>query len=75
MGAKGFVVALVVGCLDFPATARLFKDGRLQPGARIEIRITAPETIGKILRPLHDASREAPCELCDPPGRERPGRC
>jgi hypothetical protein len=54
----------------------LFKNDRLQPGARIEIRITAPETIGKILRyTIRGGKLPAKRELCDPPGRVRPGRC
>jgi Ca2+-binding RTX toxin-like protein len=57
------------------ATA-LFKNDRLRPGARIEIRITAPETIGKILRyTMRGGKLPAKRELCDPPGSARPARC
>jgi Ca2+-binding RTX toxin-like protein len=57
------------------ATA-LFKGDRLQPGARIELRITAPLTIGKVVRYTMRAGKlPAKRELCLAPGARRPGRC
>jgi hypothetical protein len=54
----------------------LFEGERLRPGAVIAIRITAPETMGKIVR-YTVRSRRPPARrvLCDPPGQSRPGRC
>ncbi len=54
----------------------LFKDDQLAPGAVIELKITAPDTMGKIVR-YTMRSRKLPAkrELCDPPGRQKPGRC
>ena len=55
---------------------KLFKGEQLLPGAVIEVRITARDTIGKIVR-YTMRSRKLPAkrELCDPPGRQKPGRC
>ena len=55
---------------------KLFKGDQLAPGAVIEIKITAPDTMGKIVR-YTMRSRKLPAkrELCDPPGRQKPGRC
>ncbi len=55
---------------------RLFRDDRLGVGARIEIRITARDTIGKIVR-YTMRSRKLPArrELCDPPGQASAKRC
>lgn len=55
---------------------KLFAGDQLAPGAVIEVRITAPDTMGKIVRYMM-RSRKLPAkrELCDPPGRQKPGRC
>jgi hypothetical protein len=55
---------------------KLFKGDQLLPGAVIQITITAPDTMGKVFR-YTMRSRKLPAkrELCDPPGRQRPGRC
>jgi hypothetical protein len=54
----------------------LFEGKRLRPGAVIAIRVTAPGTMGKIVR-YTMRSRRPPAKqtLCDPPGQSRPGRC
>jgi len=63
---------------DLPAAnaTKHFKGDQLLPGAVIEVRITARDTIGKIVR-YTMRSRKLPAkrELCDPPGRQKPGRC
>lgn len=54
----------------------LFTNDRLLPGAVIQVTVTAPDTMGKILRYTMRAGKlPAKRELCDPPGRARPGRC
>ena len=49
---------------------------RLRPGARLEVRILAPESIGKVVQ-LSIRRFEAPRQrvLCLPPGQKTPGRC
>lgn len=56
--------------------ATLFRRAELEPGAMIEIRVTARDTIGKVFR-YTMRSRRLPArrELCLTPGRSRPGRC
>jgi hypothetical protein len=58
------------------ANLRGFFRRRLRPGPTIEVRITAPNTIGKVVRyPIK--RRDAPDSrtLCLPPGVEKPQRC
>jgi hypothetical protein len=49
---------------------------RLKPGSRLEVRILAPESIGKVVQ-LSIRRFKAPRQrvLCLPPGRKTPGRC
>ena len=55
---------------------RLFKRARLPPGAVVELRLTAPGAIGKVLR-LAVRKRKPPkrSSLCLPPGASKPARC
>jgi hemolysin type calcium-binding protein len=58
------------------SATKLFKGARLAVGATVEIWITAPETMGKVVR-YTMRSRKLPArrELCLTPGRKRPQRC
>lgn len=76
------------GCLFKTKTQRVRKDTRhftlsrlarrakLRPGARLEIRVTKPATIG-VVRQFTVRTRKDPTmrELCLSPGAKRPGRC
>lgn len=54
---------------------RRFRERRLRPGTAIEVRVTAPGLIGKVLR-IRVRRRSAPSRtaLCLPPGMARPQR-
>jgi hypothetical protein len=55
--------------------SRMFRHHRLRPGTRIEVRITAPNRIGKVVRftiRRHHTPRAR--TLCLPPGGT-PQRC
>ena len=58
------------------AATQAFKGRRLGLGASVEVRITAPDRIGKVLR-YTMRSRKLPSkrELCLTPGKAKPGRC
>ena len=58
------------------AATKLLKNARLEPGAVLEVRITAPDTMGKVVR-YRMRSRALPKSknLCVPPGKKKPGRC
>jgi Putative metal-binding motif/RTX calcium-binding nonapeptide repeat (4 copies) len=58
------------------AATRLLKNAKLKPGTVLEVRITAPETIGKVVR-YRMRSHALPKikNLCLPPGKKKPGRC
>ena len=55
----------------------LFRRSRLLPGARLEVRLSAPSTIGRVA--VYAVPREGtpgkPDPLCLTPGAEKPGRC
>ena len=55
---------------------RLFKR-RLRPGVRLEVRITAPHMIGKVVRYEKIRPRQVPSSrrLCLAPGASQPSRC
>ena len=57
--------------------AKLFKGRRLKPGAVVEIRVTAPGKIGKVVRYTVRAKRKLPTSatLCLAPGAGTPGAC
>jgi hypothetical protein len=57
--------------------AKLFKGRRLKPGTVVEIRITAPGKIGKVVRYSVRAKRKLPTSatLCLPAGASTPGAC
>jgi hypothetical protein len=58
------------------AATKLFKRAQLEPGAVLEVRITAPGTMGKVVR-YRMRSRALPKRknLCLAPGKKKPGRC
>ena len=52
------------------------KGRHLSPGAVLEIRVTAPATIGKIVRyTIRRHALPQRRQLCLPPGQKKPGRC
>jgi hemolysin type calcium-binding protein len=55
---------------------KLFSGARLALGTRVEVRITARDTMGKVVR-YTMRSRKIPAKrtLCLTPGKSRPGRC
>jgi hypothetical protein len=55
---------------------KLFKKARLRRGAVIEVRVTAPDTMGTVLRYTIRAGKlPRKRELCLAPGTRRPKRC
>jgi putative metal-binding protein/hemolysin type calcium-binding protein len=58
------------------SATKLLKGHRLEPGALLEVRITARDTIGKVVR-YRIRSHALPTrrQLCLRPGARRPGRC
>jgi Ca2+-binding RTX toxin-like protein len=57
------------------ATKR-FQHARLEPGTVLEVRITAPDTIGKVVRyTIRSHALPTSRNLCLPPGRKKPGKC
>jgi Putative metal-binding motif len=55
---------------------RLFKRKRLRVGTVVEVRITAPNAIGKVLRyPIRRRKVPRARTLCLPPGAKRPTKC
>ncbi|MGH3117085.1 MAG: hypothetical protein ACRDQ2_08225 [Gaiellales bacterium] len=52
------------------------RGARLRPGARFEVRVTLPGTIGLIQRyTVRRGKRPARSDLCLGPGARRPARC
>ena len=48
----------------------------LRRGAKVEVRLTKPRTIGFVVRfTIRQGVFPAKAELCLPPGKKRPGRC
>ena len=64
-GAKGAV-----------SLTRRFKGARLKPGAVVEVRVSAPAAVAKVLR-IRIRARKAPkrTTLCLRPGARKPGGC
>ena len=55
---------------------RLFRGARLQPGAVVEVRVTAQHAIGKVVRfRIRRGARPLPRTLCLQPGSSRPAKC
>ena len=56
--------------------ARAMRNNRPRPGARVEVRVTKPGTIGKVFR-YRIRSYKEPVEktLCLPPGAKKPRSC
>jgi hypothetical protein len=59
------------------SATRRFGRHRLKPGARIEVRITALASVGKVVRYAVRGGGKLPrpTQLCLPPGARRPRRC
>jgi hypothetical protein len=58
------------------AATKLFKRARLEPGAILEARITAPDTVGKVVRyRMRSHALPKSRNLCLPPGKKKPGKC
>ena len=56
--------------------ARPLGRAMLKPGARLEVRLTKPQTIGIVVRfTMRAGAFPARSELCLPPGAKRPKRC
>ena len=56
--------------------ARLFKDRRLRRGTVVEVRITAPQAVGKMLRyRMRSAKVPKVGRFCLPPGSAKPASC
>jgi hypothetical protein len=55
----------------------LFKRRRMRPGAVLEIRLLAPERIGKVVRVAFKGGVQLPVRkvLCLKPGATKPGSC
>jgi hypothetical protein len=55
---------------------KLFKRAQLEPGTVLELRITAPDTMGRVVR-YRMRSHRLPkrTTLCLPPGAKKPGKC
>ncbi len=58
------------------AVSRFVRRRRFRPGARIEVRVVRPATVGKVLR-IKVRRRKAPAlsRRCLPPGARTPRRC
>jgi hypothetical protein len=53
-----------------------FKTAQLRPGAMLELRITAPDTMGKVVRfTMRSHKLPKSKNLCLAPGKKKPGRC
>jgi hypothetical protein len=62
------------------STAKLgkhFKDARLKPGTTLEVRVTAPGMVGKVVRYTFRSKRRLPSSTrrCLAPGATKPSRC
>jgi hypothetical protein len=59
------------------SATRRFGHHRLAPGVHVEVRITAPGSIGKVVRYAVRGGGRLPksTQLCLPPGASRPTRC
>jgi hypothetical protein len=58
------------------SASKLLKGHRLAPGVLLEIRITAPDTMGKVIRyRIRSHALPQRRQLCLAPGKRRPGRC
>jgi len=58
------------------AATKLFKHAQLKPGTVLEVRITAPATMGKVVRyTMRSHALPKSRNLCLAPGAKKPGRC
>jgi hypothetical protein len=54
-----------------------FKGAKLKPGTTLEVRVTAPGMVGKVVRYTFRSKRKLPSSTrrCLPPGASEPSRC
>ena len=54
-----------------------FKDAKLKPGTTLEVRVTAPGMVGKVVRYTFRSKRKLPSSTrrCLAPGATKPSRC
>ena len=62
------------------STAKLgkhFEDAKLKPGTTLEVRVTAPGMVGKVVRYTFRSRRKLPSSTrrCLAPGASKPARC
>lgn len=58
------------------SATKLLKSHRLSPGAVLEIRVTAPGTMGKVVRyTIRSHALPKRRQLCLRPGKKKPGKC
>jgi hypothetical protein len=61
---------------DTASIRRPVRRTRFRPGSRLEVRILAPESIGKVVRlSIRRNKAPKPRVLCLPPGSRSPSRC
>ena len=75
-GGCAFRTKTVIATTSTVKLTKSFRKRRLAPGVKIEVRVTAPSTIGKVVRyEIRRRTKTKVTNLCLPPGASKPVAC